>query len=158
MRSGAHRARCGRRSRLCGPWVSSWVVRLALLGVCSAEEGTARGRVSARCTRLFGCPRPRTRAWPSTLALERRRERGNHAEPASCGSTPPLGGLRREGWTTEGVCRVPHIIPEGRPVSPTSPRGGYGAARRAQSRSIDERFREMSLVRSLPFPPRSALN
>ena len=158
MRSGAHRARCGRRSRLCGPWVSSCVVRLAPLGVCSAEEGTDRGRVSARC---FGCPhspRPRTRAQPSILALERRRERGNQAEPASCGSTPPLGGLRREGWTTVGVGRFPHIMPEGRPVSPTSPRGGYGAARRAQSRSIDERFREMSVVRSLPFPPRSALN
>ena len=82
----------------------------------------------------------------------------------SMGRKPPCAFFPQGRCRNGGECRFPHIMPEGGPVNPTSPRGGYGggfgrhggvngAARRPQIGSIDERFGDMSLVRCLFFCP-----
>ena len=81
------------------------------------------------------------------------------------GRKPPCAFYPQGRCRNGPECRFPHIMPEGGPVSPTSPRGGYGGnfgrhgggangpARRPQIGSIEERVVEMSLVRSFPLPP-----
>jgi hypothetical protein len=75
------------------------------------------------------------------------------------GRKPPCAFFPQGRCRNGDECRFPHIMPEGGLGSPTSPRGGYGgnfgrhggsngATRRPQIGSIDERFGEMSLVRS----------
>jgi len=75
----------------------------------------------------------------------------------SVGRKPPCAFFPQGRCRNGDDCRFPHIMPEGRPVSPTSPRGGYGGgfgrhggangpARRPPIESIDERFGEMSLA------------
>ena len=76
------------------------------------------------------------------------------------GRKPPCAFFPQGRCRNGDDCRFPHVMPEGGPVHPTSPRGGYGgnfgrhggangAARRPPIGSIDERFGEMNLVCSL---------